>query len=70
MDMKWEDGFKIRVSVDEDGACVIDANWAGLLSLSQNILALAKEQAGSHFHLDAYNSLEEGSCELIIGKTE
>ena len=30
--------------------------------------ALAEETPGSHIHYDEYNSLEEGSSELIIEK--
>ena len=40
----------------------------GLLSLQQQLAALAEETPGSHIHYDEYNSLEEGSSELIIEK--
>ncbi len=63
--MRWEDGFKISVRTD-GSAVVISANRAGLLSLADLMASLAEETAGSHIHLDAYNSLEDGSRELIV----
>ncbi len=65
--MKWEDGFRIRVSVGKNEA-VVSANREGLLSLANHLTALAGEAPGSHIHLDAYNALEDGSAELIIEK--
>ena len=38
----------------------------GLLSLAGQLKALADKAPGCHIHLDAYNSLEEGSAELIL----
>lgn len=69
MDLHWEDDFKIRVSIYKDAATV-SANRDGLLSLAAHLVALAEEAPGSHFHLDKYNSLEDGSAELIIEKIE
>ena len=69
MTINWVDGFEIRVSV-EHGEAVISANKEGLLSLAQQLTALAEETAGSHFHYDEYNSLEERSAELTIEKLE
>ena len=69
MTMEWMDGFEIRVSVDT-GEAVISANKEGLLSLAQQLAALAEEPAGSHIHYDEYNSLEEGSTGLIIERLE
>lgn len=68
MDIKWVDGFEIRVSVDGH-LVTISANREGLLSLAEQLTALAVENPGSHIHYDEYNSLEEGSEELIIEKT-
>ena len=65
MELKWEEGFTIAVRAKESLA-VISANRAGLRSLANHLLALAEEAPGSHLHLDAYNSLEEGSSELIL----
>lgn len=69
MEFTWEDGFEIATRV-EDGAVVISANRAGLVSLSNHLLALAQEEPHGHFHLDEYNSLEDGSCELIVELVE
>ena len=69
MTINWVDGFEIRVSA-EHGEAVISANKEGLLSLAQQLTALAEETAGSHIHYDEYNSLEERSAELTIEKLE
>jgi hypothetical protein len=69
MDIAWEDGFQITVEHDADSNVVlIEANRSGLLSLAKQLIALADETPGSHIHYDEFNSLEEGSSELIIGK--
>jgi len=69
MNMNWVDGFTIKVRV-ESGNVVISANKEGLLSLASQLKALADEDAWCHCHYDEYNSLEDGSCELIIEKIE
>ena len=69
MTINWVDGFEIRVIVEHNEA-VISANKEGLLSLAQQLTALAEETAGSHIHYDEYNSLEERSAELTIEKME
>ena len=69
MELNWIDGFEIKVRI-ENGAAVISANREGLLSLADHLKSLAEELPGSHIHLDAYNSLEEGSSELVLEKTE
>ena len=66
MEIKWEDGFTIKVSVEHKNTVLISANKEGLLSLAAQLNALANEEIGSHIHYDEYNSLEEGSTELII----
>ncbi|MGX8704644.1 MAG: Imm32 family immunity protein [bacterium] len=48
----------------------MSANREGLLSLANQLSALAEEAPGSHIHFDQYNSLEDGSVELIIEKTD
>ena len=68
MDIKWVDGFVIKVSFD-GRLTTISANREGLLSLAEQLTALAEEAPGSHIHYDEYNSLEESSDELIIEKT-
>ena len=65
MDIEWVDGFEIRVKVDH-GAVVIAANREGMLSLAKQLTALAEAAPGQHIHYDNYNSLEEGSAEMII----
>ena len=67
MDMKWVDGFEISVRVEND-TVVISANREGLLSLADHLKSLAEEPPGNHIHLDAYNSLEDGSPEMILEK--
>ena len=69
MKMEWKDGARIRAKT-VCNQIVISANKEGLLSLQQQLAALAGEPPGSHIHYDEYNSLEEGSAELIIEKTE
>ena len=65
MEIEWEDGFIIHVNVEND-TVVISANREGLLSLARQLTALAEEGTGSHPHYDEYNSLEDGSVEMII----
>lgn len=69
MDIEWENGFTVKVSVEEN-TVVISANREGLLSLASQLTALANESTGSHIHYDEYNSLENNSSEMIIEKTE
>lgn len=70
MEINWEDGFTVKVRVEDGGNVVISANKEGLLSLAGQLTDLANEETGCHIHYDAYNSLEDGSSELIIEKTE
>ena len=67
--LQWEDGFEIRFEII-DGEGVISANREGMLSLANHLRMLAEEEPGSHIHLDEYNSLEAGSAELILERTE
>ena len=69
MNIEWIDGFNISVKC-QDGAAVISANRAGLLSLAGQLMELAKGEPGDHIHYDQDNSLEDGSMELIIERTE
>lgn len=69
MNIEWVEGFEIRVHSDSNSA-VLSANREGLISLAQQLLALAEEVPGSNIHYDEYNSLEEGSSELIIEKSK
>ncbi|MDO5120155.1 MAG: hypothetical protein Q4D48_08710 [Coriobacteriales bacterium] len=65
----WEDGFEIRAAICGDEV-TISANREGMVSLANILLDLAEEQPGAHVHLDEYNSLENGSCELIFERVE
>lgn len=65
VNIEWEDGSRIRVRIDPDAA-VISANREGLISLAKQLTALAEGVTGDHIHYDEYNSLEEGSMEMII----
>ena len=67
--LKWEDDAEIKVST-EDGEVLIEANADGLTSLANHLLNLAQTAvpSGAHIHLDEYNSLEDGSSDLIIAK--
>lgn len=65
MEVKWVDGFEIRVTVD-NGAAVISANKEGLLSLARQLESLADGQPGDNIHYDEHTSLEADSAELIV----
>ena len=69
MNITWEDGFTIKIRVDH-GAVIISANKEGLLSLAKQFAALADNLPGSHINYDEYNSLEEGSAEMIVERIE
>ena len=69
MTIEWIDGFEIKV-VAENGGIVISANREGLLSLVKQLTALAEGVSGEHIHYDEYNSLEEGSAEMIIERIQ
>lgn len=66
---KWEDGFEIEAR-NLDGVISVIANKEGLISLANHLLNLAQftVPSGYHLHLDEYNSLDEGSLELIFQK--
>lgn len=69
LELKWEPGFEIKTGINND-QLIISANKAGLISLAKQMLTLAQDMfpVGYHMHFDEYNSLEEGSIELIIEK--
>lgn len=69
MRVRWEDGFEIRTAIDGDEV-VLSANREGMLSLANIFRDLAEENPGAHIHLDECNSLEDGSCELVIVRAE
>ena len=70
MEIYWEDGFTIKVRVDDGKTVVISANREGLLSLARQLTDMANEEYGCHIHYDEYNSLEDDSSEMIIEKIE
>jgi hypothetical protein len=65
----WEKEFSIYVQAT-NGEAYIRADQGGLVSLARHILALAYAPVdpGYHFHLDEYNSLDTGSCQLTFEK--
>ncbi|MBE5945163.1 MAG: hypothetical protein E7258_09660 [Lachnospiraceae bacterium] len=67
---EWERAFGISTDIGNN-EIVIKANSAGLISLAKQLLTLAQDEVsvGNHIHLDEYNSLEEGSVDLIIEKS-
>lgn len=69
LQFSWEDNFAIKVK-EEGNEVVISANKEGLISLAKHLLTLAQNEVpiGTHIHFDEYNSLEEGSTDLIIEK--
>ena len=69
MKIEWEEDFIISTRI-ENGATIISANKAGLLSLSKQLATLAEQEGKYHYHLDSNNSLEDGSSELIIEKVK
>ncbi len=69
MEIKWIDGFEIKAAAN-NREIVISANREGLLSLAEQLTALAEGIPGDHIHYDENNSLEEGSVELIIERVE
>ena len=69
MQIRWEDGFEIRTTVNE-GEVVVSANREGMLSLARILRDLAEEVPGAHVHLDEHNSLDDGSCDLILERVE
>ena len=68
MELEWKDGFELKVKI-ENGVTIISANREGMLSLAAQLSALANAENGEHIHYDVYNSLENGSTELIIERT-
>jgi len=67
MEVKWVENFKIKVTAGNNEV-VLSANREGLLSLAQQLTALADGAPGDHIHYEEDNSLEEGSAEMIIEK--
>ncbi len=70
MEIEWVEGFKITVNTCDNGEVIISANKEGLLSLAGQMEALAKGMPGDHIHYDEYDSLEEGSPDMIIERIQ
>lgn len=66
----WEDKFSIKCAIDQNGAVVLSANSAGLISFARHLLTLAQNDVPecTHLHFDEFNSLESGSKEVVIVK--
>lgn len=67
--LNWTDSFVIKVESSAQEV-IVSANKEGLMSLANHLLNLAQDSvpAGAHIHFDAYNSLEDGSSELVVQK--
>lgn len=65
MQPRWVGAFEIHTAI-RDGEMTISANREGLLSLANILCELAEGRPGDHVHLDEFNSLEDGSCELVL----
>ncbi|MNC44159.1 hypothetical protein D3C76_379190 [compost metagenome] len=65
----WEDNFTILAEKNAD-SIIIKANKEGLQSLAKHLLTLAQNEVpvDTHLHYDDFNSLEDGSCEIVIQK--
>ncbi len=69
MELRWVDGFEVSAVIRDD-TVTLSANREGPLSLANHLTDLAAGEPGDHLHLDSYNSLEDGSCELVIERCE
>lgn len=70
MEIVWKENFSIMVK-SEINEVVILANKEGLESLAKIISDMAKCTVhGVHIHLDQYNSLNDGSIDLVIEKMD
>ena len=69
MKIEWVDGFEIRAAV-RNNSIVISANREGMLSLAKHLTVLADGEPGDHVHYDEYNSLEDGSAEIILERVK
>lgn len=65
----WEENFIIQAD-NNLNSVVIKANKEGLQSLAKHLLTLAQDEVpvDTHLHYDEFNSLEEGSCEIVFQK--
>ncbi len=70
--LQWEDNFSIKCETDNSNSVVITANSSGLVSLARHLLTLAQQNVpiNTHIHFDESNSLEDGSINLTIVKSQ
>ncbi|MEM5774297.1 MAG: hypothetical protein AAGU05_04785 [Anaerolineaceae bacterium] len=69
--LEWDDYFILRAMINSKRNIVtISGNNEGLISLARHLLTLAQSNVpiGKHIHFDSLNSLEEGSCGIVIEK--
>lgn len=69
----WENDYDIEFNISNylPNMVILSANAAGFISLARHLLELSQRQVPEHvhIHLDQYNSLNDGSMELIIEKS-
>jgi hypothetical protein len=71
MKLGWVKNFILKTKI-RNSEIIIQANKEGLLSLSNHLQRLARDEVipGQHIHLDGSNGLEDDSVALIIEKIE
>jgi hypothetical protein len=69
MEICWIDGFTIRTKLQGQEFAII-ANKEGLLSLAAIFKRIAELDVADGYvlHLDEFNSLEDGSVDLVISR--
>jgi hypothetical protein len=69
--LTWEEGSRIEVR-NLGGEIVIEANAAGLKTLTGHLLTLAQDGTpdGAHLHLEENNGLGEGSVGLALERCD
>ena len=76
MKIKWESNSIIQTEIEkcskEDDSFELIANKEGLISLSNILLEMAKDEYadGYHLHLDEWSGLEKGSIEITLMRKE
>ena len=66
---EWEEGFDMEIKIEND-VVFINANPAGLVSLANQLLILARDEKGQSESLEynETNALEDGSTTLVINR--
>lgn len=67
MKLKWESDFIIEAKSQGENTAVIKAKSAGLISLANHLMSMARSEItpGYHLHLEDSTSLEPGSIQII-----